>query len=155
VTGPRRPVEAFLFSLVGGLLILVEGVLFLAVGSVVGSAGYAGASVFIGSLGALASLLGFVVLLVAVGLVFQPAAHRGFGLTILVLSLASLLVGGGFYLGGVLGVVGGVLAIVFDASSFARGRPTLSTGPSDRTCARCGKLFAGDGRACPFCRAAV
>ena len=144
---------AFVFSFVGGLLLLVEGALLLAVGSSISTAGYAGAGGFIGALGALEALFGVVVVLLAIGVVVQPASHQGFGWTIVVLSLASLLAGGGFYLGSLFGVIGGVLAIVFDASYFVRGRTPLPASPPDRACPRCGKLFSGDGRACPFCRA--
>jgi hypothetical protein len=146
---------AFFFSFLGGILILAEGLAFLVLGSVAGAAGYAAAGSIIGALGAVESVLGLVVLVLAFAVVAQPVRHREVGLLILVFSVGSFLVGGGFYLGAALGTVGGVLAIVFQASYAVRVPSLLLSGAADRTCARCGRLYSGDGRTCPFCRAAA
>jgi hypothetical protein len=151
-TGPRLPIGAFLLTLFGGLLILVEGALLLFAAAVLGSAGYDVAS-SVSGIGAIVALLGLFLVLLATAVLVKPAAHRDLGVIILVVAAVSFLFGGGFFLGGILGVLGGVLAIVFNASYFESAPPAPPAPPRDRTCRRCGKLFSGDGRECPFCHA--
>jgi len=152
MTGPRLPIGAFLLTLIGGLLVLVEGAIVLFVGSVLSSAGYAVGSGVAG-IGAITLLLGFFLLLLGIAVLVKPAAHRDLGVLIIVFAAVSFVFGGGFFLGGILGIIGGILALVFDASYFISGPPAPPASVPDRTCTRCGKLFAGDGRECPFCHA--
>jgi hypothetical protein len=142
-------------SFLGGFLILLEGALLLLVGSAIGSAGYVATGGTISLIGGFLGLLGLVVVLFAVGLYSRPEAHRGFGVVIVVLSFVSFVGGGGFVLGAVLGIIGGILAIVFDATYFEPSRPTEREPGHDRTCPSCGKIVSGDATGCPFCHAAV
>lgn len=120
VSRPERPIASFGVSLFGGLLILIEGVLVVAASDAIGcpcwSPGYSITGATVGMDGALLALVGFVIVCLAVEVLVQPAIHRSLGITIVLFSLLSFLGGGGFFVGGVLGVIGGILAITFGAS---------------------------------------
>lgn len=112
----ERPFASFGVSSFGGLLILTEGVLVVAANNALGSEPYSVTGATVGEDGALLALVGFVIVCLAVEVLVQPNIHRSLGVAILVLSLLSFLGGGGFFLGGILGVSGGILAILFGAS---------------------------------------
>jgi hypothetical protein len=123
-----KPVTAFLLSLIGGLIILV--------GSVIGSIWYLFGGTFYGgfwggmmdgwhgmmggfgfpygymagfSLAGLVS--GIIIVVSAVMLNIQPAAHTSWGIVILVFSIISFIDMGGFFIGAILGIIGGAFAI--------------------------------------------
>ncbi len=150
-----RPFGSFLLALLAALLILVEGVLLLLAGTLLGRLGDATLGAAVGGTGLLVAIDGFLVLLLAIGLLVQPTAHLGIGISLIVFSGLSFLGGGGFIVGGVLGVIAGILALAFDASAFEAKGPTRPPPGPDRTCGRCGRLFSGDASACPFCNAPV
>lgn len=114
---PTRPIAAFALSLVAGILMLIDGAIVLwlasAVSSVISGPTAQAASNFIGLLGILAVLFGLIMSLLAFSLFRNPDSHVGYGVTILVFSFVSFLVGGGFIVGAVLGIIGGILAIIF------------------------------------------
>ena len=124
--GRDRPLEAptlaFLVATLGGWLVVVEGML------LVGSAGTtfdfglpipADAAAQLGGVG-VALGLGIV----GVGFVLHETqgSRRGVGLVIVVLGAGALAAGGGFLLGSVLTVVGGLIAL------FARPTPLFHPG---------------------------
>lgn len=108
-----KPILAFLLTLIGAILMIVEGIFLTVVGSAAGTAGFASAATLLGDLGFLGGLFGFIVLLLAIALFRNPYSHVGYGIAILILSLLSLFGGGGFILGLILGMVGGIMAIIF------------------------------------------
>ncbi len=101
-------------------------------------------------LGFFGALFGFIVLILAVQLYRGPADPLGYGIRIIVLSLLGL-AGGGFFLGTVLGVIGGTLATVFDPEPASRQRELglRFNGQKLGTCANCGEPFDATRRACP------
>jgi len=109
---------AFILALIGGILILINGILAAVVASIFGSmiaaaAGSAGASILGGSLigiGIGAIIIGLLVIVGSVK-VRTPAKQKNWGIIILVLSLISFVFGGGFLIGLILGVIGGILAL--------------------------------------------
>jgi|GEM_PF-1603302 len=112
----ERPIGAFVLSLIGGILILFEGAVLSIAASVVGASGFIGAGNLLGGLGFLGLFFGFVIVVLAIQVFRNPDAHVAYGIAILVLSLVSILGGGGFFLGLILGAIGGILAIVFEES---------------------------------------
>jgi len=154
----RRPAAAFALGLVGGLLILIEGIFLFVLGSIVGSAGYTALGGLAVNVGILGGIAGVLILLLSIAVFARPDDHVGLGILILVASVLAILVGGGFYIGSIFGVIGGVMAIRFQEASPRLRYVTGAAGPAapipDRSCVRCGKVFSGDGRDCPFCHAA-
>lgn len=110
---------AFVLSLLAGLLILVDGTIVAVVGSLLYS------PVFIDWIGELEFVFGIVVLLLAVAIFTSPETHFGLGIAILVVSLLSIIGGGGFIIGLILGAIGGILGIVFVADTDVGGGRVL------------------------------
>ncbi|MCI4340068.1 MAG: hypothetical protein L3J73_02205 [Thermoplasmata archaeon] len=138
----ERPTAAFILSLLAGILILVEGALAWAAGSLASSAGYVSLGGQLAGAGILGGILGFVIVLLAIGMMVNPEAARAFGIAVLALSWFALFAGGGFILGTILGVLGGILGAVF--------RPSFQELPWDWT-----HRPARRDRACGFCEAPV
>jgi hypothetical protein len=164
-----RPLGAFALSLAGGVFVVLEGFVFSLASSIAGNLGAVAASDLLSGLGVLAILLGLLIVLFA-GLLYQyPEHHAVYGVVVVVLSLASLLVGGGFYLGTILGVVGGGWAMVFEYSDDDNdlflddpwNRPrSVGTGTGARqgsagVCENCRSTLAVGVSRCPSCETPV
>ena len=124
-----KPTAAFALSLIGGILILVlAGVFALVLGTV--GVGF-GMMPGMGFFGALAAILGILALvfgiLVIVGAVMINSGERSRvrtgGILVLIFSIVSLLAGGGFFVGFILGLVGGIVALTWK-------RPAVTSPPS-------------------------
>lgn len=124
----ERPVTSFILSLIGGLIILIDGIL--------GSIYYLSDSTFYGGfwggmmggwhgmMGGLGLSYGYIAGFSLVGLVcgiivvigsvmlnIQPADHTSWGIVILAFSIVSFVSMGGFFIGAILGIIGGAFAI--------------------------------------------
>ena len=128
MSSPGRPVTAFILSLIGGVLMLANGAMMFMFwgtgyswmmgrfGGMMG--GYQG---MMGSLGVpfgfmqglmLVGLVsGVIVIVGAVMVDARPTEHFAWGVIILVFSVISFLGMGGFIIGAILGITGGVFAI--------------------------------------------
>ncbi|MGA8274998.1 MAG: hypothetical protein WB789_07815 [Thermoplasmata archaeon] len=111
--GDEFSVLAVVLVLLAAILIFLEGLALLAIGSAIGSFSptLGGA---VSALGFLGVLLGLILGGMAVVLYRTPAASRIAGIVVMLGSFLSLYTGGGFYLGLVLGIVGGIVAILFE-----------------------------------------
>lgn len=150
-----RPTGAFVASIVGAVLMLVEGVYLSVVGSVASGAGLVAAGSLLGGLGFLGAFFGFIVLILSILLFRNPDSHTGYGIAILVLSLLSIFGGGGFIIGLIVGAIGGILAIVFqpDGAPLPLGPDLPSVAKTGSRCPNCGAaIFPGE-RNCPKCEA--
>ncbi len=128
------PVTSFILSLIGGLLILGGSAMVAGFtsglpyyGGMMGGYYYGGmAGGFYGmmhgfgfgggwfyGLAAIGVISGIVVLIGAIMSFIQPDRASTFGTIIFAFSLASLFATGGFFVGSILGVVGGILAITW------------------------------------------
>jgi hypothetical protein len=131
-----RAETSYTIAILGGALVLVQGFLFLV-----------GSSVFL-----LALLLGALIVALGALFSFRPRHGEPIGALIVLLGFASLFVGGGFYLGALLAIVGGIL--VAYSKSYSVERPSSSTfsaqalGPP---CPRCGKHIPTWTAKCPYC----
>ena len=113
---PQRAMLGFVFSLVGALLILLRGLLRIVVGDVITFYGsdmvrhrfYAGVALNI--LGGIAVLFG-IIILVGAYLIYNRMETTG-GVIVLAFSALSIFVGSGWLIGLVLGVIGGILALL-------------------------------------------
>ena len=112
-----RAIAGFIISLIAGLLILVQGILRLVRGELVSGLFsdelrrriLAGLALEI--VGIIAIILGILVL-IGTYLIYSPGKEVAGGIIVLVLSVLSILTGGGFLAGFILGIVRGALGIL-------------------------------------------
>jgi hypothetical protein len=129
-------------TMLGGLLILASAAFYLpmAVGA------YASTLAF-------GLIIGLVILALGVALRTSGRQRPAIGTAVIVLSFLSFLDGAnGFFVGALLGLLGGLLAIT------SSGRPFWSTGPSRSSsfslgipCGRCGRPVPSWTSTCPYC----
>jgi len=128
-TTAGHPNTASILALVGGILMVLSGLLLLAVSVFIiphlPSSYFASASTtrfspaaiqgfasfVIGGLGGFGLASGVIVLSSAVMLQVRPNSQRTWGVLILVFSVLSFLGTGGFVVGAILGIVGGIMAL--------------------------------------------
>lgn len=114
----EKPAVAFVLSLVGGVLILINGVWVLAIGKIIGATGIIRlVEVFarlIGLLGALGTVFGILVIISSAMMYHKdPSRVRNWSTIALIFSVLSLITGGGFLVGFVLGLVGSILGLTW------------------------------------------
>ena len=118
MSSSEKPTAAFALSLIAGILILINGAILGAVGSFIGPhiPGMGEKALVTGILGTLMAvgiIIGLIVIVAAVMLYRNPAQKTGWGVTVLVLSIISIFIGGGFIIGLILGIIGGALALTW------------------------------------------
>ncbi len=125
-TTPPAPVKkataGFAISLIGGIIILINGLLILAAASLLSSfmgliptgipgTDLTGAAVtFVQMLGAAGTIFAIIVIIGAI-LIYMPGKEIIGGILVIIFSLLSIVVGGGFILGLILGIIGGALGL--------------------------------------------
>jgi len=134
---------ASVLAIIGGVLMVLAGLIFVAVSAIIiphlpsmyfstnstttisSTAVQGFASFIIGGLGAFGLISGAIVLGSGVMLQVNPNRRRAWGVLILVFSVLSFLGTGGFIVGAVLGIVGGILALTWKPSiqQDGSGRP--------------------------------
>ncbi len=132
-TALEYPRTASIISLVGGIIITLGGVLFVAVSAFVlpninytnlntpanlpASAIPSLVSGFVGLMGAFGLVTGAIVLVSSVMLLTNKGQQRTWSVLILVFSILSFVGMGGFVVGAVLGIVGGALVLKWKPST--------------------------------------
>jgi hypothetical protein len=112
----ERSANAFNLALAAGLLIIANAVLLGVVArwfigimpTLPGSSG--NDPTLLTELATVGLILGVIVLFGALMLRFRPANKKGWGIMIIVLSVPSVIMGGGFIVGFILGILGGKIA---------------------------------------------
>ena len=95
----------FVVSLIAGILILINGLLFSTLGAFLfGIMPFLGATVM-----AIAPIFGILVIVGAV-LMYKDSTTAG-GVLVIIFGLLSIVIGGGFIIGTILAIVGGVLGL--------------------------------------------
>ena len=128
------PKIASILALVGGIIIVLGGVLFIFVSAFVlpnlnygnlnsssslpASAVPALVSGVVGVMGASGLVTGAIVLVSAIMLLARVGQRRTWGILVLVFSILSFIGLGGFIVGAILGIVGGILALRWKPSTF-------------------------------------
>ncbi len=139
-TTQNKPTAAYILSLLTGIFNIIAGVvlLFLAMFVAAGSYSeyylfdfYFGAVLFTG-LGIWALIAGIIITVAAVKLNSNPLDHSKWGLIILIFSIGA---------GAILGIIGGILALIFT--------PEITT--KTRMCLGCGLQIDESLRFCPHC----
>ncbi len=121
----EKPTKAFMLSLIAGILILINAASLAAaatwfpwiIPTLPGSSG--NDTTILYSVAAVGLICGVLVLYVAIMLRGNPAMGRALGIILLVFSILSVITGGGFIIGFILGIIGG-------ASVLSR-KPSLPT----------------------------
>ncbi|HYA70296.1 MAG TPA: zinc ribbon domain-containing protein [Thermoplasmata archaeon] len=110
----EKPTAAAVLSIIGGIFILLGGLAEIAIGSYASSAGYGALGGAAAGLGALGLLMGILILVLGILLLSNPGSHVTYGVLIIVFALISLVsFFGGFFIGFLLALIGGILALVF------------------------------------------
>jgi len=113
----EKPTAAFVVSLIGGIFILLGAIFMMVLSSILGSfaigVGVGAAASLLIIYGAVGLIFAILVMVGAVMLWMKPHSHVAAGVIILLFSLFSLISGGGFIIGMILGIVGGILGIVW------------------------------------------
>jgi Family of unknown function (DUF6114) len=133
-TTPSYPTTASILALIGGVLMLMGGALFIFVSVYVlpnfvfshvpTPPGFNGAGIpaiaqgVVGVMGVFGLVSGIIVLISAVLLLSNVGNRRTWGVLILVFSILSFLGFGGFIVGAILGMVGGILTLRWKPSTF-------------------------------------
>jgi hypothetical protein len=148
----NRPVAASVLSIIGGAFMLLAGGLELFLGSEVGQfAPGAGGAEFVLS-GLFGVVVGILVIVFGVMAYVQVQHHTVYGVLVLVFSVVSLVsFAGGFFVGFVLGLVGGILAIVHRPTPTFLPYQYAMPPPIQRVCPRCGRVIDPTVRFCPHC----
>lgn len=155
MTSQEKPTAAFILSLIGGIIGLIVSFFLL---WIYGATPYyyeqyMGADVVLGL------WIGFCSLLVVIGAIMMnqsPEKARTWGIIVLIFSVIGL--------GSILGLIGGILAIVWKPSvqmpppsqPYAPYQPTASYTPQypqqiTRICPQCGRVLTQDVKFCPYC----
>jgi hypothetical protein len=149
---PEKPIASFVISLIGGIIILVGSAAVVTLprgepyyGGMMGGYYYGGmmggyyammhgfgfGGGWYYGLAATGIASGFVVLVGAIMVYNQPAKASTWGALILVFSVVSFFGMGGFFVGAILGVVGGILALTWAPTALRaaafRGPDSLSS----------------------------
>jgi hypothetical protein len=129
VLSEERPTAAFILSLLGGVFILLGGGMMGMIGSFMGPYGFGGMMGYYGRRGIMMSpafgmmrlafsilglIFGAIVIISAIMLNKKPEEHNTWGTLIIVFSVLSVFGGfGGFAVGLILGLIGGILAVTW------------------------------------------
>jgi hypothetical protein len=106
----KRATAGFAISLIAGILVLLDGIALIAVSGYVSSlTGYDLGSA-IGAIGGLGIVFALIILFGA-WLIYTPGKETLGGILVLIFSIISIFTGGGFFIGLVLGIIGGALGL--------------------------------------------
>ena len=134
-----KPTAAFVLSLIAGILIIVAAVVLGLVSSFFSgplsllyerpeqALGLAAASTVLNALMVVGIIFGILVLLGAFMVYRNPAQKTAWGVIILVLSILSIVTGGGFAVGLILGIIGGALALAWKPKTVPAEPTTTAT----------------------------
>jgi len=149
----EKPTAAFVLGLIGGVLDLLVAIALVAVGasvsSLVGGFGY-----FFVGYGFLGMIWGVLSIVFSVLLYVQPTHHTIYGVFVLLFALLSWLGSFGvLVIGFILGLVGGILGIVWKPSASAAPQPSVTQPLANisRICPSCGQVLTEDAKFCPRC----
>jgi hypothetical protein len=104
----------FYLSTVGAAIIFIQGLLFIffrSIWSTIEYGGWIGVTVVV--LGIMLVIAALVIGSAAAGLVLKPDYSAAEGSTIALISFLALFLGGGYVIGSILGIIGGIMAIMW------------------------------------------
>ncbi len=164
----EKPTAAMVLSLIGGIFILLGGAFLAFAGSVISSlnlTGVGSTGSLVTALGVVGIILGLIIIVGGVMMYNNPQTHTMWGVVILVLSLVSWVTSiGGFVIGFLLALIGGILGIVFKPimappamSTMSMGAQPMGSSPTmsaaGMKCPACGAMTPAGSTKCPNCGA--
>lgn len=125
----EKPTGAFVLGLIGGIFILLNAVVWFAIGNLIAAIAAfipiipfdPATAVYL--IGGIALLCAIVVIAGSVMMFAMPNQHVIGGVLVLLFSIVSLITLGGFFIGFILGLVGGILGIVWKPTMAAPMMP--------------------------------
>lgn len=120
----NRPKLAIVVTVIAGALVVLDGIVLWLEGAFLNVI-QPGLWTFTIFLGETELLEGFGLIGLALVTVVWPRSHVYTGVAIIGVSLVSLIGGGGFFIGTPIGIVGGILSIIFRIQYFAEPREYL------------------------------
>lgn len=160
-------------SLIGGIFVLIGGAILAALGGFLASLTVVGGG-FVLAFGIVGVVFGIIMIIGAVMMYSNPQSHTMWGVIVLVLSILSwVFAAGGIFIGFLLGLIGGILALTFKPSmgpSMMPGQPmgsypTGAMGPMGTApppmgqmgmaCKNCGASIPAGATRCPSCGASL
>jgi hypothetical protein len=156
-------------SLIGGLFVIFGGAALAFAGSIIGSLNITGAgsaSNTVLALGVVGVIMGIIMVVGGFMLYSKPTSAKMWGVIVLVLSIISWVTAiGGFFIGFLLGLIGGILAITFKPTMAPGAPPPMMSssmpmgsapmGSMGMTCKNCGASIPAGATRCPSCGAAL
>jgi hypothetical protein len=156
----ESPSVAFGLALAGGILIMIAGIVVMVIGALV--------TIFIAGVGGVFGLIGVIwgILIIVFAFLLRstPERHVGYGVTIIILAFLSWFGAfGGFVLGFLLALIGGIMAIVWNpgevsvnvtvgSGGFQGGiPPPPQPSASTRFCPNCGAQVEAGAQFCRGC----
>lgn len=117
----EKPTAAFVLSLIGGIFILLGGALIAALAATFGGlfnlVGLGDFGLGVALLGSLGLVFGLIIIIGGVMMYMKPQQHVMWGAIVLILSIVSFPFSiGGFFIGFILALIGGILGLVFKPS---------------------------------------
>ncbi len=160
----EKPTAAFVLGLIGGIFILILALIITAVGGALTGLVPGGGFVLI--FGVFGLVCAILVILGSVMLYNKPETHTMWGVIVLLFSIFGFASGGGFFIGSILGIIGGALGIAYKPPAPVMGMPGMAapTGwgtqpqaPSGGVahCTQCGAPLAPGATTCASCGAPV
>lgn len=144
---PAKPIAALVLGVLAGGFVILSGLFLILIGLNSTVPFLVGLPLLLGTVGLGIGILiaGFSVLLY-----WRPEHHVGLGVAVLILSIVSIVDFGGFFLGLILGVIAGALAIGHPTHPTRHVAPYAMAVPA-RMCVRCGRAIDFHVRFCPYC----
>lgn len=109
----KKATIGFIISLIGGIIILINGIMFFAMAEFLETLGTSipifVADIFAG-LAAVGVLFAILVIIGAI-LIYMPGKETIGGILVIIFSILSIVIGGGFLIGLILGIIGGALGL--------------------------------------------
>ena len=165
-----KPTAAMVLSLIGGLFVIFGGAALAFAGSLIGSfnvTGAGSASSTVLALGIVGVIMGIIMVVGGFMLYSKPTSAKMWGVIVLILSIISWVTAlGGFFIGFLLGLIGGILALTFKPTMApgAMPPPMMSSsmpmgsapmGSMGKNCKNCGASIPAGATRCPSCGASV
>jgi len=173
----EKPTAAMVLSILGGIFVILGGLFLAFVGSIISTFNFTGTGTGttpgsgVGSgvlvLGIVGCIMGLIMIVGGIMINSNPSSHTMWGVIILILSIVSWITSiGGFFIGFILGLIGGILAITFKPTTMAPPYMGAMTGgmpaqgmssPTQNMirCNSCGAMSPMGTTKCPSCGAAM
>jgi len=106
----KKATAGFIVSLIAGILILINGLIFIAGAAIFESLGLGMFTGMVAAFGAVGLIFAILVIIGAI-LIYMPGREVIGGILVIIFSILSIFIGGGFIIGLILGIIGGALGI--------------------------------------------